>query len=87
MLNIINTKNILGLITSTGWEVTMFHKGVNWYHIKLEHEGYERDLKLAFNKTGQRGYELKYGSYRMYMDKGKMFSPEVMLNNIERLIG
>lgn len=89
MLNIVNTKNILGLKTTTGWEVTMFHKGINWYHISLEHEGFERNLKLALEKTPNRNaYELKYGAtYKMYLDKGKMFSPEQMLNSIEILIG
>jgi len=87
MLNIINTKKILGLTTSTGWNVIMFEQTSWHYHIRLEHVGYERDLKLSRNKNNSRGYTLEYGSYKMYMDKGKMFSPEVMLNNIERLIG
>ena len=50
MLNIKNTNNILGLKTTTGWEVTMFQKGIHWYHIKLEQYGQERNLKLAFTK-------------------------------------
>ena len=86
MLDIVNTKNIIGLRTKTGWEVTMFLQSSWNYHIRLEHEGYERDLRLGRLKHNK-GYEMLYGNFKVYLSRNTMRTPMDMLTNIEKLIG